>query len=306
MNTLNRLIKLTTLMLVAVPPGLAWDLTRGIEAIVPPEEVPSFYEILVVSADSLNPAPHTNKNPPNGVFTVHERIRGHLRQNRIAAYWYRMPSKSDVPPWSDGMPETWKWIYWHRPTNPEWNAIPVPAPEIGQKVIVFGQVNPGDERNMASYALSVEPDLTMLRVRAVYKYTSENVATLRQHMGRTDWPPFVMVPLCLAAFTLAIASVGRLVSSSTKNIVIHSRRLRQGGTLFVASLLSWLLFECGNVTGGIRVDLLFLFPLFMLAAILLVASGTSWRFKKSKQIKECKQGAAPQPPAPTEPSEGAR
>lgn len=302
---MNRLIRLTTLLLAAVSPALAWDLAREIEATVPPEKVPSFYNILVVSADSLNPAPHTNKNPPNGVFTVHERIRGHLRHKRVAAYWWRMPSEKDVVPWSVGMPDMWKRFHWKRPGNPEWNAIPVPAPEIGKKVIVFGQAGISEERNMASYALSVEPNLTTLRVRAVYKYSSENIATLRQHMGRTDWHPFVMIPLWLAAFALAIASIVLLVSSSIKDIAIPSRKLRQSGILFASSILAWLLFESGNVTGGIRVDLLFLLPLFMLAAIMLTVSATVWAFRKSNQMRKCQQGAAPQPPAPTEPSEGA-
>ena len=292
MNTKQRLISLVVSVLVVTSPALAWDLTRGIEPTVPSDEIPSFYLILVVSAERLNSAPHTNENPPTGIFTVHERIRGHLKEDRVAARWYRMPGEDDVVPWSSEMPDMWKRFHWLRPGTPEWNNIPVPAPAIGQKIIVFAQVAPSDERNAAHSALSVEPDLTLLRVRGVFAHTEANVATLRHHMGRTDWPPFVMGPLWLAVFILAAGAAGRLASSFAKELATHSRRLRLGGILFVSSLALWLLFEYGNVTGGIRVDLLLLFPLFILDIILLIASGGAWMFRKSKQEKESQQPAA--------------
>ena len=101
-----------------------------------------------------------------------------------------MPRKEDVVPWSAGMPDEWKRYHWERLGNPEWSAIPIPTPAIGQKIIVFGQVGTPDERNMANYALSVEPDLTTLRVRAVYKYTSENVALGYSHeIGKESQQP---------------------------------------------------------------------------------------------------------------------
>lgn len=277
---------------MAVTPALSWDLTRGIAPAVPSKEIPSFYLILVVSAERLNPAPHTNENPPTGVFTIHERIRGYLREERVAAQWWIKPSEEDVLPWAEGMPDMSDRFYWLRPGKPEWNRIPVPAPSIGQRIIVFAQEAPSSERSAAQFALTDEPDLTLLRVRGVFKYNDANIATLRQHMGRTDWPLFLMGPLWLIVFVFAIIAPVIMVSSFCKESARHSRRLRLGCILYVASLALWLLFEYGNVTGGIRVDLLLLFPLFILDAILLVLSGGVWAFRKSKQNKNSQQQAS--------------
>ncbi|MFA7172951.1 MAG: hypothetical protein WC340_05975 [Kiritimatiellia bacterium] len=279
-------------------PSFAWDLTRGIEASVPSERIPSFYLILVVSAERLNPEPHTNENPPTGIFTVHERIRGYLKEDRVAAQWHRMPSEEDVLPWAEGMPDMSDRVHWFRPGKPEWNRIPVPAPDIGKKIIIFAQVAPSCERSAAHFALSAEPDLTLLRVRGVFDHTEANVAILRQHMGRTDWPPFVMGSLWLAVVVLAIGAAGRLATSFAKDFADHTRRLKLGGILFVASLVLWVLFEYGNVTGGIRVDLLLLFPLFFLDALVLLGSGGAWARKQRKRERESAGGDGIPPPQP--------
>lgn len=292
MNTECKLISLVLTLFAAGTPALGWDLTRGIAPTVPSKEIPSFYQILVVSAERLNPAPHTNENTPTGIFTVHERIRGHLREKRVAARWWIMPSEEDVLPWAEGMPHMSDRFYWLRPGKPEWNRIPVPAPSIGQRIIVFAQEAPSTERSAAHFALTDEPDLTLLRVRGVFAYTDANIATLRQHMGRTDWPPFVMGPLWLAVFILATGAAGRLASSFSKEFALHSRRLRLGGVLLTASIVLWLLFEYGNVTGGIRVDLLLLFPLFILDAILFLASGSTWLVRKWRRKDGLQPGIA--------------
>lgn len=291
MNIRYRIGLIAAACLIVVAPSLAWDLTRGIEPTVPSEKIPSFYLILVVSTESLNPTPHTNENPPCGIFSVHERIRGYLKENRVAFRWWRFPEEDDVLPWSEGMPNMSAHFHWLRPGKPSWNRIPVPAPETGKKIIVFTQVAPSDELSAAHFALSAEPDLTLLRVRGVFAHTEANVTTLRQHMGRTDWPPFVLRPLWLAVFILAACAAGRLASSFSKERARHSRRLRLGAIAFVAALVLWLLFEYGNVTGGIRVDLLLLFPLFFLDALLVAASGGVW-VRKAKQQKESQQPAA--------------
>ena len=265
--------------------SFAWDLTREIEPTVPSEEIPSFYLILVVSAERLNPGPHTNENPPCGIFSVHERIRGYLKDERVAVRWDRQPSEADVLPWSEGMPDMSDSFHWLRPGKPEWNSIAVPPPEIGEKIIVFAQVAPSDERSAADFVLADEPDLKLLRVRGVFAYSEANVSTLRQYMGRTDWPSFIMGPLLLAVFVLAVAAAARLATSFAKDVDAHTRRLKRGGILFVASLVLWMLYECGNVTGGLRVELLLLFPIFFLDAnILLVSCGA--RMRKQRKLEK--------------------
>lgn len=190
----------------AVSPALGGDLTHGIEPHVPSRKIPSFYLILVVSPEKLSPAPYTNETPPTGIFNVHKRIRGYLKDERIAAQWYRKPQENDVIPWSVDMPEKWRRFHWLRPGTPKWNNIAIPAPKINEKIIVFAQIAPSRERSAEHGALKEEPNLTLLRIRGVFAYSEENISTLNQYMGRTDWPAFIMLPLWFIVLALSVSA----------------------------------------------------------------------------------------------------
>jgi hypothetical protein len=206
-----------------------------------------------------------------------------LKDERVAAQWYRDPNENDVVPWSSDMPDRWRRFHWLRPGTPEWNNISVPVPMIDEKVIVFAQVAPSGERNAADFALNKEPSLTLLRIRGVFAYTETNIATLQQYMGRTDWPTFIMIPLYFIVLALSVSASVFFAISFNKEMSSHLRKLGRGTICIVSSFSLWMLYEYGNVTGGIRIDLLLLFPLFFLSGVLLILSGIVCVFKKIRK-----------------------
>jgi len=80
--------------------------------------------------------------------------------------------------------------------------------------------------------------------------------------------------LWLAAFALAAGAAVGLLGSLACDRTARARWLGGGGLLFVGAIALWLLFEYGNATGGIRIDLFLLFPILMAdAALLIVCAG---------------------------------
>jgi len=264
------------LLLCAAETSLAWDLSRGVVPDVPAEALSSFIQVMVVTPQTMNPGPHNHGIPPRGEFLVDELIRGnYVKTDRIELLWAAKRLTCHFVEWDESMPQDWRISYYKRPMKSGWEDIPLPPPPLGEKIIVFARRESKHDG---------KGNFPLYTVLGAFAYSDANIAALRRHMGRTDWPPSVLVSLLLVVFILAIVATGRLASSFVKDLALQRRRLKLGGILFGASFILWLALEYGNVTGGIRIDLLLLFPLFLLSIILLVASGVVLKCKQNNSI----------------------
>jgi len=276
MRMITKTLNAALFLSLAVLSAQAQDLSHGLIPEVPKTSFAPFNELLVVSAETLNPGPHNNGNPPKGLFRIHRILRrGKITGEEVHLRWVAGKFLSHYEEWEPSMPEDWRIRFDRRPLKPGWEALPLPAPPLGEKIIIVAQHEDEPPTNVQT-----------LTVYAAYPSTENNLAIILKHMGRTDWSPRLLAYLFRGVFILAVLAAGRLASSFVKDLAIQKRRLKLGGILFGASFLLWLVFEYGNVTGGIRIDLLFLFPLFLLSIALLIASGAVLKFRIHRQDKD--------------------
>ena len=133
------------------------------------------------------------------------------------------------------------------------------------------------------FALSQDPDLPLLSVKSAYEYTDANMATVREHMGRGHWHPYVLLALWLVSIVLAARAAGLLSRSFAKDFAAHSRRLCLGGSFFAVSIAVFFLYAYRTIPGNIRIDILLLLPVLGLGAVLLVLSAVVWVIRKLKR-----------------------
>jgi hypothetical protein len=299
------------LLILAVAFPLAtksWDLTNGIEEVVPKQDVPSFFQILVVSADNLNDPPYTKANPPRGVFTVHECIRGYrgyVKNDKVELGWEATSNEKDHVPWSKDMPELWQRFYEERPGTREWQETQLPAPSLGQQIIVFAVPMPRPLSDTAKRLTGAAHDqeiwkdirasrkMTYLEVRAAFALNATNRQTLVEYGGRTDRDPRIQVPLMLllpgcSPLWVALFGLGFALPPQRRWRVWVPAIL-----IAPSSILLWLLYESGNVTGGIRIDLLIILPALALntvgaivTAVFLLVNRSRVRKGRANQVSE--------------------
>ena len=247
----------------------AQGLSPVLIAEVPEKSFAAHNEILVVTAEKINPGPHNYGNPPSGQFKVEEALRrSRIRKDRVQLRWVARKHPSHYEQWNDSMPAEWRTRFYLRPLK----QAPLLALPLSEKLIVVAQILPRKVQGLPA-----------LKVYEAYPYTESNLTTLRKHMGRTDWPSFILLPLWIAVFLLIIPATRSLARSCTRDLPVQNREFRRGSILLATAMGLWVLFECGNVTGGIRVDLLLLFPLFILNTIFFVLLGGVRVFRFCKQ-----------------------
>jgi len=261
--------------------AVAGNLYQGVASTVAEKKVAPFVKILVVSADKLNDPPHNNSNPPRGMFTVHECLRGHVGASKVELGWMVRSNEADHMPWTSDMPVTWQQFYWERPGTDEWSRRSLPAPPMGERIIVFAvethrpmsceakQTKGWNHIREIRKNISASERLPYFEVREVFAFTDSNREIIRRSAGPADRDPRIQRLLarvfisctfaCLILFGVAFGSPPR------------RRVFLWIATIGVAllSVLVWGLFESGNVTGGIRIDLFIIFP--MLGINLLAA-----------------------------------
>jgi hypothetical protein len=251
-------------VVLALMAGVAFGrgLNDGIGYSIPPDHPmlkSPFFVLLVVSADQINPGPHSNRNPPRGVFSVHEVLRGHFRAERVELEWTPSETPEDHVNGGPGEPRYQDW--YRQPKEPEWYDRSLPAPEVGEKIIVFAAVH-----------ASTSSELPYLDVRAAYRLTEENRHTVLRNMEPTDRHPTIQGYVLVIVALLAAASVTRLGWAFQRSAPGPRRALVHGAALCAASLLMYIYFEVGNRTGGIRVDLLLIYPILLFNfGVLIVA-----------------------------------
>lgn len=283
-----------------------WDLTKGIAEIVPKEDVPSFIQILVVSADTLNDPPYNKGNPPRGVFTVHECLRGCVRATKVELCWSATETETDHLPWTNGMPEIWKNSYMQRPATPQWQKIPLPAPALSERIIVFAAENhrplSEDAQRMTGTAYSWEitkniwasKKMAYYEVRAVYSLNAVNRQTIAEYAGPSDRDPRIQG--MLGSLLLRCTPLWGLLFCLGFALPEPRRWLLWLPAVLVApaSIVLWLLFESGNVTGGIRIDLLIVVPALVLNTVgaivtarFLLVNRSRVKKKRANQALQC-------------------
>lgn len=269
MKTISHVV-LVLVMLLNTASGRG--LNDGIATVVPddhPMLSGPFFTFMVVSADRLSSEPHSNANPPEGVFTVHEVLRGLVSEEKVELKW----KPSDTPEdHIDGGPGEREHQNWYRqPLVSEWYARPLPGPRLGERIIVFAVKQSSPSSPVQSYD-----------VRAAFSLTEDNRRTVLQTMGPTDRQPKAQRMLLLTITLLAAVSVSRLAASFRGTLTIRNRALVHGSLAWVTSLIVYLCFEAGNRTGGIRIDLFLLYPMLAFNLVLLLAACSWLAFRNTK------------------------
>jgi hypothetical protein len=252
-----------------------WDRSKGIAEVVPEgSEIHSFLAVLVVSADTLNAPPHNNANPPQGIFTVHECLRGHIRARKVELEWEPMSwGEQDRVPWTPGMPESWRRYHWFRPGTEAWNVQPIPGPAIGQKIIVLANRRPrplttdgrpgGGWLQMVDMARAMTASMRLpyFQIRAAFVWNDANRQAI-EAAAEPDGPdPLVQIPLAL--LLLGCTPVCLVLFGAFGGRPSRAPPARWVGAIGVAlfSVVLWRFLEAGSSGGNIRIDLFVTLPL---------------------------------------------
>lgn len=230
----------------------------------------SFHLIIVAEAVELSKGPYTNSNPPRGIFRIHEVIRGHTRPKSAEIFWVARKPHEDFEPWTRGMPEDWRIKYYNRPLRGGWHERPFEGPAVGEKLIIFAV-----EENQ----LFRRPPL--LRAVLALRYSKENRDIVMRNMAPADRHPRIQGHL-LKLLVLAGPAALILLIVSTKTAG-HQKGLfiRIALGISAAHLPLYLFYEQGNRTGGIRIDLLVVYPALVVSAVVLVISvALLWRGRR--------------------------
>lgn len=220
----------------------------------------SFHTILVVKTKNLNPGPYTNANPPTGQFDVEEVLRGQLDADVVELFWRPKKTLAEFEPWAKSMPEDWRIHFYRRPLREGWHQKQMLAPEIGERLIVFGLL----QRPKAS------PVPSFKVVRAI-RYSPANRKVVVDHMAEPDRHPRIQgkVFLCIlgvSLLTFIFACLTPLVFPKSKKVLGIML------TMLVAacSFPLYVFYEIGIKTGGIRIDVLILYPALFVDLIVIV------------------------------------
>jgi len=298
------------LAFLIVLPAQGSELYNGLTSTISPSNSGlqrSFYQYLVVSVDKLNDGPHNNANPPRGVFTVEEQLRGKLRAKQVELMWKTKSEEKDHVPFSEGMPVEFSIHYSVRPGTPDWQKIVFPPPPIGERIIVFAQVyrrplsqsaqwTKGDARlrEILKATSKSRKMMPFLIVHAAYAYSESNRQVILGNMGPTDRDP--MIQTILVCILLSCTPLSVLLFAIAFGISYRKRLLMWTCTVALApvSVLVWILFETGNVTGGIRIDLFIIFPSLGINVIMALAAIIAMVIHWIKHKRE--QSSPPSPP----------
>ena len=262
MKTISRVV-LLLVMLLSTASGRG--LNDGIATVVPddhPMLAGPFFTFMVVSADRLSSEPHSNANPPEGIFTVHEVLRGLVSAEKVELKWKPSDAPEDHIDGGPGQREHQNW--YRQPLASEWYGRPLPGPTLGEKIIVFAVKQSSPSSPVQRYD-----------VRAAFRLTDDNRQTVLREIGATDRRPNAQRMILLTITILAAVSVSRLAAAFRGTLTIRNRALVHGSLAWVISLIVYLYYEAGNRTGGIRVDLFLLYPMLAFNLVLLLAA-CSW------------------------------
>jgi hypothetical protein len=168
------------------------------------------------------------------------------------------------------MPEAWRKTYFLRPFSEEWMSAAMVAPKIGEPLIVFA-------------VKDMHPYLSSYTVRAVFRFTDDNVATVLANMGPIDRDPVLQG---LLGRTILFFSASSIVMAILFFGVKHLR----GWPLVCAGMLSailsvafYMVYERGMITGGIRLDLLLIYPAISIGVIAaLIVTGVQLYWRRSE------------------------
>ena len=216
---------------------------------------PSFYMlrnpwrgILLVSVTSVNAGPHCNTNPPAGTFRITRILRGFDRC-REARFQWKIDStgEENYVAWDSKMPRALKETYFLRPHTEEWCRSPIPSPPLDTPLIVFTD-------SIAA------PWGGTYNIDAIFTGTDDNIATVLNNMEETDRNPNMQMLFARTILILPLISAGMII------VLCLRRQLRRRSIM----MLTWacailpvplyLIYESGNRTGGIRLDLFLLYP----------------------------------------------
>ena len=217
----------------------------------------SFHIIAIVEAVSLSSEPHTNANPPSGAFRVNEVLRGYLKAESAECFWRTEKSPQDYEPWNDRMPESWRAQFYRRPLQKEWYARIIDAPRLGEKLIIFALQQHPEER-----------EFPLLEIVRAVRATDKNTKIIINNMAPPDRNPHVQV---CAMLILAGSGWGALALAIMSFQWRKSpRKLKRVAAVSILPFLLYVFFETGNRTGGIRIDLVFIYPALLMNGLSLV------------------------------------
>jgi hypothetical protein len=227
--------------LLALAPALVS--AAAIEERLPPDHPllrhPHF-SIWAVSVVAVHSDGATNATPPTARVVVEDVLRGDGPPGPATAVWRGGTRASDFEPGPAGQASRLK---------PEWSSRPLPSPNAGDRLIVFG-------RRTADGGLGVES-------WAVFRDTPDNRATARRFMAPPERSLWVQAPVAVAL--LAAPVLAWL-------LLRHPRRRRWTYAVAAAAAALYAFYESGiSLYTDIRVDLLLIYP--ALAATALAAVG---------------------------------
>lgn len=264
-------------------PVLAAGLSEGVSPTIEPDfgmlDRP-FFEILVVSARQINPAPHTNEHPPRGIFEVHEVLRGHVKNDFVELVWSPPETGEDhEPPLAGDSDPSYR-----RPLKAEWYQRRLPAPGIGEKIVVFAVDMPrplsdsAEETKGSAYIREIQKNIAKSRrtpfldVRAAFVFNDINRQTILNNMGLTDRNPRIQVLVFLLLLSLTPFSIVLVALSFVFQRVRCVQLLKAAVLVAGLSLPLYIYYETGNRTGGIRLDVFILYPALLVNVIVLAVA----------------------------------
>jgi hypothetical protein len=198
--------------------------------------------ILVVTVTSMEPGPNSNAQPPRGRVVVDQVLKGHSFGREISIIWEPIPSKF--------------------PATSEWKTRQIPAPSVGEKLIVAGQ-HSDFLRPDPTGALKWE--MPRFEVRQTYRFSQNNVETILANKGPTDRHPIPQLISFFGAITLCGLSLLRAFTPSRTG-----KRMRRAWLLYAFALGGYAFYESGTLSANIRVDLLLVFPILVATPIILL------------------------------------
>ncbi|MDZ4198289.1 MAG: hypothetical protein U1E27_03290, partial [Kiritimatiellia bacterium] len=230
-----------------------------------------FLDIFVARPVSISRGPHTHSNPPEGLFSVERPLRGHTRHGKVRLRWEVKQHRRDYIPWDSSMPAEWRKDYFRRPLTAEWHHTQMKTPAMDEPLIIFAvkKLWWGDPEPLA--------------VRAVYSYTNENIATILANMGASDRAPWLQGIIGnLAVILLLFSLVASITAFLAHGNLRQRSRLLSLPLFLVAAFMCWW-YERGVISGGLRLDLLIIYPLLLISFPLSISALVLSRPRKREQ-----------------------
>lgn len=203
------------------------------------------FDILVALVAEMSDEGATNANPPRGKLVIEEILRGRERLGPVLAQLSAPVRQQDYERPQEGK------------LKPEWFVRSFHGPKIGDRVIVFGNLD-------ASGALIVQPE-------AVYRFSKENRDAVLRYMAPAERSAWIQAPIALLLLALPLIGLVFLLAQPISFVSDRMRRrLRRCNYVFplIAAVL-YAFYESGiSIYTNIRVDLLLIWPALGLTGIL--------------------------------------